>query len=104
MAPTQFVSVETKSCLLLVIYAVTWNHKEVCLLKCALQLMWGLHKDNIVICVGWVKGPCNVVLYAVMLGMRIICDICLNCVKAVERHLKLDSDHLCLSTPDVRIW
>lgn len=56
------------------------------------------------ICVSWAKGPYNVVLYAVTLGMRIICDIFLNCVKAVERHLKLDSDHLCLSTPDVRIW
>ena len=56
------------------------------------------------ICVTWAKGPCNVVLYAVTLDVRVICAVYPNCVKAVERCLKLDSDHLCLSTPDVRKW
>lgn len=79
-------------------------HKEVYLLKCALQLMWGLHKDTIVICVSWAKGPSTVVLCAVTVNMRVVCAIYLNCVKAFERHLKLDSLHLCLSTPDVRKW
>jgi hypothetical protein len=42
------------------------------------------HNDTCTVCVSWAKGPCNVVLCAMTLGMRVACDICLNCVKAVN--------------------
>jgi len=63
-----------------------------------------MHKGTIVICVSWAKGPCTVVLYAVTLDVRVVCAVCLNCVKEFEMHLKLDSDYLCLAAPDVRKW
>jgi hypothetical protein len=45
------------------------------------------HNDTYTVCVSWAKGPCNVVLCAVTLGVRVACDVCLNCVKAVNWYL-----------------